>query len=240
MTRKPKTVAYWCGRLPHWEVEDSRYFVTIHLSGSIPAQGRARLRQFAAQLSQVSKHDEPKRLHMQRRIFAEMELWLDRSEWNPHLQRADIADMVAEAIDHRHERGDWQMFDYVVMPTHIHLFCEIGNRGLKYTLEDFKRWTGHQAVKLLRGSKSRSASGTHEPFWQREWFDHWSRSDEEDHRILAYIRNNPVKAGLVQRPEQWPYASWNRTPRPGRSPARQAGPTSATEPPILDSRSPDR
>ncbi len=92
------------------------------------------------------------------------------------------------------------MFEYVVMPTHLHLFCELGTAGLKGTLEDFKRWTGHEAMQHLPGLDS-------EQFWQREWFDHWSRSDEEDERIVAYIRNNPVKAGLVADYRQWPFRS---------------------------------
>jgi REP element-mobilizing transposase RayT len=202
MTRRPKTIAFWCGRLPHWEVEGGRYFVTLHLAGSIPAQGRAWLRQLADQLRQAPEHAEPERLRLQRKIFAEMELWLDRCQWNPHLRRREVADTVAEAIDHRRQRGDWQMFEYVVMPTHLHLFCEVGSPGLKHVLEDFKRWTGHQAAKLLR-TNGRS-------FWQGEWFDHWSRSDEEDDRIVAYIRDNPVKAGLVQDYRNWRHASWSR------------------------------
>jgi hypothetical protein len=53
-------------------------------------------------------------------------------------------------------------------------------------------------------------------FWQREWFDHWSRSDDEDERTVVYIRNNPVKAGLVKSYQDWPYASWSRSPSAGR------------------------
>jgi len=52
------------------------------------------------------------------------------------------------------------------MPTHLHLFCQTAK--LKETLEDFKRWTGHQAAKHLNIDGKR--------LWQREWFDHWSRS----------------------------------------------------------------
>ena len=35
-------------------------------------------------------------------------------------------------------------------------------------------------------------------FWQDEWFDHWPRSDEQDERIMRYIQNNPITAGLVK------------------------------------------
>jgi putative transposase len=200
MIRTPKTVAFWAGRLPHWEVEEGRYFVTIHLAGSIPAPGRARLRKIAEELRRTSEHSERDRLRLQRKIFAEMERWLDRCEWNPRLAAPEIAVMVASAIKHRHERGDWQIHQFVVMPTHVHFFCEVGTDGLKPVMEDFKRWTGHQAAKLLSMDDG--------SFWQDEWFDHWSRSDAEDERIVAYIRNNPVKAGLVSHYSEWPHGSW--------------------------------
>jgi len=44
------------------------------------------------------------------------------------------------------------------------------------------------------------------PFWQAEWFDHWVRDDPEQSRIVDYIRQNPVKAGLVSSWEHYPWA----------------------------------
>ncbi len=200
MTRKPKTIAFWHGRLPHWEVEDGRYFITIHLSGAIPAAGRVRLRAISEELSKTHRQ-APQWLTLQRSIFSEMETWLDRAQWSAYFLESKLATMAVDAIQHRDKRGDWRTFAYVVMPTHLHLFCELGAHGLKATLEDFKRWTGHEAAKLLPHLET-------DAFWQREWFDHWSRSDAEDDRIVEYIRNNPVKAGLVTDYRQWPYGSW--------------------------------
>jgi putative transposase len=202
MTRKPKTTAFWVGRLPHWEVEEGRYFITIHLAGAIPAEGRLRLMKMSEQASAIQQKDSPEWLSLQRAIFREMEQWLDRAEWNPKLRDPQVAAMVVEAIEHRHQRSDWHVFEYVVMPTHLHLFSEIGVLGLKETVEDFKRWTGHQAAKILSQDEER--------FWQREWFDHWSRSDEQDETIVRYIRDNPVKAGLVQDYADWQYGSWSK------------------------------
>jgi putative transposase len=202
MTRKPKTTAFWVGRLPHWEVEEGRYFITIHLAGAIPMDGRRRLRELSEQARAVADKESPEWLALQRAIFREMELWLDRAEWNPKLKRPEVALAVMEAIEHRNRRNDWHVFEYVIMPTHLHLLAEIGARGLKEILEDFKRWTGHRAAQILGEDGDR--------FWQREWFDHWSRSDEEDEKIVAYIRRNPVKAGLVQDYRDWQYASWSK------------------------------
>ena len=66
-------------------------------------------------------------------------------------------------------------------------------------------------TKNLKGYTAREANRllgrTGQPFWQDESFDHWSRDRAEFVRIVAYIENNPVKAGLVKRPEEWIWSS---------------------------------
>jgi putative transposase len=44
-------------------------------------------------------------------------------------------------------------------------------------------------------------------FWQQESYDHVVRDDDELERIIQYVLNNPVKAGLVERPELWRWSS---------------------------------
>lgn len=206
MQRRPRTIAFWQQRLPHWEVEGGRYFLTLHVAGAIPAAGRERLRRMARQLAACDVRHTPRWLRIHRMVFREIERWLDRAVAGAWLAHPDVAAAIIEAICDRSRRCQWQVFEYVVMPTHLHLFCELGSQGLKCSLEDFKRWTGQRAAKILGHGGRR--------FWQREWFDHWSRSDEQDERIVAYIRNNPVKAHLVERYTDWPYGSWSCT-RPG-------------------------
>jgi hypothetical protein len=200
MTRKPDTIAFWRGRLPHWEVTDGRYFVTIHLAGAIPQEGEEQIRRLAEEYDRLAEGDATGRLQLQREIYAEMERWLDRAESVSYLTEPAVARMVIEAVAHRHGRT-WNVLEYVLMPSHLHLFFEVLDGGLKRGLEDFKRWTGHRGMELLRNAVER--------FWQDEWFDHWSRSDEQDERIREYIRQNPVKAGLVKEYGNWPYGSWN-------------------------------
>ena len=61
-------------------------------------------------------------------------------------------------------------------------------------LQSLKSYTARQVNKLL--------GRTGEPFWQRESYDHWVRNETERRRIIAYIENNPVKAGLVNVPQK--------------------------------------
>jgi REP element-mobilizing transposase RayT len=200
MIRKPETIAFWRGRLPHWEVVDGRYFITIHLVGAIPQEGQDRITALARKDDELPVHDSESWLRLQRLIYAEMERWLDRAEYTAYLQHPRVAQILIDAIRFRQGKT-WNVLEYVVMPSHLHLFLELLVEDLKTSLERFKRWTGHQAAKLLELEGKR--------FWQDEWFDHWSRSDEQDERIIEYIRQNPVKAKLVERHQDWPYGSWS-------------------------------
>ena len=48
---------------------------------------------------------------------------------------------------------------------------------------------------------------TGKPFWQAGSYDHWVRDEHEYGRIVAYIESNPVKAGLVEHPEDYRWSS---------------------------------
>ena len=203
MTRKPQTTGFWRGRLPHWEVEDGRYFVTIHLAGAIPDEAAEQIRLLSENFSKrPTAVEAASDFALSRTIFREMENWLDRAEDKLLLARPDLAEMIMEAIQHRVQTHRWMLHQFVIMPNHIHLFLSVITGTLKDSLEDFKRWTGHQAGKLADLPDGR--------FWQDEWFDHWSRSDEQDENIIRYIIDNPCKAGLVARAEDWPYGGPNR------------------------------
>jgi putative DNA methylase len=65
-------------------------------------------------------------------------------------------------------------------------------------MHSLKSYTAHEANKVLK------RTGT---FWQTESYDHWVRDEDELERIVHYICANPVKAGLVERPEHWFWCS---------------------------------
>jgi REP element-mobilizing transposase RayT len=64
-------------------------------------------------------------------------------------------------------------------------------------LQDLKSKTAIECNKLL------NRKGT---FWQHESYDHVIRNETELNRIIEYVLNNPVKAGLVNSPDEW---KWN-------------------------------
>lgn len=203
MQRNPRTIAFHEGSvLPHWEVSDGRYFVTIRQAGSLPDPVVKRLRERARR--------QETGIETSRSIFADIEQILDRSNSTGDLTQPEIAEVLMEAISYRATRDVWDVMEYVIMPNHVHLFFRLCEGRLMESLINFKRWTGRQAAEHLDRKGER--------FWQREWFDHWSRSPDEDERIAAYIRRNPVKAGLVDAHEEWPYGSWDTSKEPFNEP----------------------
>ena len=98
----------------------------------------------------------------------------------------------------------------VVMPEHVHM--------LLTPLRDENGWPyGLPAIlKSLKGASARSANKictTSGPVWQEESFDHVLRSQESLEEKLEYIRQNPVRRGLVRKPEDYRWLWVEQEPR---------------------------
>lgn len=85
---------------------------------------------------------------------------------------------------------------YVIMPDHVHLFVR---GGADFVLG---RWVGMLKQSL---GKASSLSRKNTQIWQEGFFDHVLRSNESYAQKWEYVRENPVRAGLVSRSEDWPY-----------------------------------
>ena len=87
-------------------------------------------------------------------------------------------------------RYGWWVECYVLMPDHIHLFAtpsvEAATLG---------KW-----IKALKAMTSQ-----HEFKWQAGCFDHVLRNHESKSQKWDYVKDNPVRAGLVKKAEDWPY-----------------------------------
>lgn len=106
-----------------------------------------------------------------------------------------IAAAVVETIRYGETvRRFYKTLAYVVLVNHVHLL--IGNVAVPIAAitKCLKGYTARYSNKIL--------GRTGQPFWQDESFDHWVRNCRELRKIIDYIESNPVKAGLVSRPEQ--------------------------------------
>ena len=104
---------------------------------------------------------------------------------------------------------------YVIMPDHVHLFVRIADqvrlgqwmKGLKRHLGYTLSRQGHKPQRVPMGPSAWD-SGHYsklQSFWQPGFFDHLLRHDESYSEKWFYVWMNPVRAGLVKRPDDWPY-----------------------------------
>ena len=78
----------------------------------------------------------------------------------------------------------------LLMPDHLHALVSFPtSKDMKVVLTEWKKY-------VARDSRIS---------WQRDFFDHRLRNDESLREKEDYIRMNPVRAGLVNRPEDWPH-----------------------------------
>jgi REP element-mobilizing transposase RayT len=109
-----------------------------------------------------------------------------------------LAQQVVDALHHYERNNGLILFAYSLMPDHLHVLAAAGPQ------------TG-DLIKLFFRFKSYTtrcgwAYGLIGNLWQRDCYDHIERKTAGDvQRIVAYILNNPVKAGLVRRWEDHPY-----------------------------------
>jgi REP element-mobilizing transposase RayT len=131
-----------------------------------------------------------------------VEMYLDQGYGECHLKDHRVAKMVQDSLLF-HDPDLYRLSAWVVMPNHLHLLATPAEDvELSVILHSLKSYTSHEANKIL-GRTGR--------FWQRESYDRFIRNHEHFMNVVKYIENNPVKAGLCQKPSDWPFSSaWFR------------------------------
>lgn len=103
------------------------------------------------------------------------------------------------------------VFSFVVMPDHLHLLLQTLGPNISECIRSLKTNCSREINRYLRNADlERSTAGVDtrgaEVFrWKPRFYDHVTRDIRDFYSHLEYIRNNPVKAGLVTRPEDYPY-----------------------------------
>ena len=126
------------------------------------------------------------------------------------LCHSSIARGIFDSVEFRNQNGVWYAHLVCLMPDHLHALISFPyERPMKQITSDWKRFL---ATKLKIE-------------WQRDFFDHRLRKEESYREKADYILANPVRAGLITHPEEWPYfwvaepqaktSSEDRIPRAG-------------------------
>jgi REP element-mobilizing transposase RayT len=117
-----------------------------------------------------------------------------------HLAHHQVMTELAETVDHRQRMHQWWCHLFLVMPDHIHAlitFPPVGT-ALQLRVSRWKAWTA-------------KSLGIH---WQRDFFEHRLRGEDERSHKATYILENPVRQGWATEPREWPFVWFANGPRP--------------------------
>lgn len=203
----------WYSRsyLPHCDAPGLIQAITFRLADALPKAVLERIKREA-------RDDKDK----QQRIEAH----LDAGHGSCLLREPHLASIVECALLH-FDGKRYRLLAWCIMPNHVHVLIETLAQapsragGTPALQEDFPHterrhlaglcdrslslsaiihsWKSFSAKEI---NKSLARQGT---VWQREYFDRYIRDDHHLAAAIAYILDNPVKAGLVARAEDWPF-----------------------------------
>jgi len=118
---------------------------------------------------------------------------------SPYLSSPAARDLFETTFERVRRWYEFYINGYVVMPEHVHLLISEPERAsLAVALQMLKQIVSRKLQAVAAGT----------PFWQRRYYDFNVWSAEKFDEKLRYIHLNPVRRGLVQAPEDWPWSSF--------------------------------
>ncbi len=113
--------------------------------------------------------------------------------------KPELASIMEKSL-YQYHKDKYLLQAYVIMPDHLHLIIKpLGT----YTLSKIMQLLKGSTAYLINQKLERSGK-----FWQQECFDHLIRNAMGFREKWDYIRDNPVKAKLVENAEDYPYSSF--------------------------------
>lgn len=206
----PETI-YYRRKLPHIHPQNNPLFITFNLVDSLPAAVVAEL-QARREKELQAANDAEERYIIQKKYFGYYDEWLDRCQHgHDWLRQESIAQIMADEI-HKEADRQYELYAYCIMPNHVHLL--ILSLIEKFPPSNMKSAISPIAeiMRLLKGRTARYcnlALNRAGKFWHHEYYDHFVRNEKEMERIILYILNNPVKAGLVTEWKEWKFTYVN-------------------------------
>jgi putative transposase len=129
---------------------------------------------------------------------------------------------LRQAFREERQRRPFTVDAIVILPDHLHTLWTLPPGDVNYSVRwrNIKRAFTHSVALEQRPTADASRARKQEQAnWQRRFWEHRIRDETDFARHVDYIHYNPVKRGLTQRPDAWPYSSIHRYIRQGLLPA---------------------
>ena len=116
----------------------------------------------------------------------------------PFLAADELCDRVIRELRESREKDGCWVNAYCLMPDHIHFIAGVSKPG-----SSVLTFASHFKGRAAHGARELGHAGR---LWQNKWYDHVLRKSESLIEIGKYILANPVRAGLVESAEDWPWS----------------------------------
>jgi|HubBroStandDraft_6_1064221.scaffolds.fasta_scaffold39646_2 putative transposase len=113
-------------------------------------------------------------------------------------QRDEVAELMVATFEKYRDAGEYELHEYVVMPNHIHLLLSLNHQNLGRIIQFIKGGFSHALHQYG------CAFAT---VWQQRYYDRRIRDENEFAEVAEYIRQNPVRKGLVESAADYPFSS---------------------------------
>jgi len=197
--------------LPHYQPLGGEFFVTYNLADAIPLkvlkEWNKELEVKRKSIMLFSKNQEEDLEKLEKLDFAKRDKYLDSAVSGEKLLCNDnLARIVAESL-HYWDTKILDLIAYCIMSNHVHVVFRLYNENeldkpkyLEEVMHSIKRYSANKCNSVLLKSGK---------FWQHESYDRLVRNENELFRIILYIAQNPVKAGITESPLEykWTYIS---------------------------------
>jgi REP element-mobilizing transposase RayT len=175
------------GYLPHFDHPELIQGITFHLGDSLPTK----ILEAMKEIANLQKDPDAE-------LRRQIQKYLDAGHGLCYLEDSRIAKIVEQALFH-FDGKRYKLLAWVIMPNHVHALIEtVLGYPLGKIVQSWKSFTANEINKLLKRKGQ---------FWQEDYFDRFIRNQQHFDNAVFYIHNNPVKAGLVKCPEDFPYSS---------------------------------
>ena len=122
----------------------------------------------------------------------------------------DHVDLLREAVRVTRLKRPFQINAWVVLPDHMHCVWTLPEGDAAYSVR-MAAIKARFARDLPEGRVRASHIVRREKgIWQRRFWEHHIRDEAAFAAAVRYCWINPVKHGLVEHPDHWPYSSWHR------------------------------
>lgn len=204
-------------RLTHIQPVGAAFFVTFRLYGSLPQMVILALKEKyekkidEIKIQKLDTHQKNLEIFtLRKKYLLEYDALLDKINSGPmYLQEHTIREILEKQL-HRFDNELYTLICYCVMSNHVHILIDTSIQ-LSEISDDYQIVMNYKQLdvimKNIKGPSAWYANkylNKHGQFWERESFDIYIRNEKMLNNVITYILENPVKAKLVEKWDDYP------------------------------------